>query len=132
MFAISDPNARDQIVRGVAETGPRTWRWTDAHPIFRFYVPEVPRAQFLMDFTLPPVTFRETGPVTLTFRLNDQPLDRVRYDAPGELHYRKAIPDELLHRNGVNLIAIDAEPAWVSKEDGRTYGFILVRAGFAE
>ena len=41
----------------------------------------------------------------------------------------RAVPDEMLHKNGANLVAIDPDKcAWPLK----SWGFILARAGFAE
>jgi hypothetical protein len=85
-----------------------------------------------MDFTIPPQTFRDTGPVTLTLRVNGTVLDRYRCDGPGEQHYSHDVPHHLLHANAFNQVAIDPEPVWISKTDGERLGFILSRAGFTE
>jgi hypothetical protein len=69
-LSMSDPNADAYLVKDVADHGPGTWRWVYDHPVLRFHVPDVPRLKFTMDFAIPERTFRETGPVTLTLRLN--------------------------------------------------------------
>ena len=129
---MSDPNAANYLVRGFEDSGPGTWRWAHEHPVLRFLVPDVDGLKFTMDFSLPERTFRETGPVTLTFTLNGKLLDRSRFDRAGQLHYSHEVPPALLHKNAVNLVKIDPDPVWVSKADGGRLGFILSRAGFTD
>jgi hypothetical protein len=128
---MSDPNAAAYLVQDF--TGdPGTPRWAHSHPVMRFFVPALPRVRFAMDFAIPERTFRETGPVTLTFRMNGEVFDRHRCDAPGQQHYLHDVPPALMRANAVNLVAIDPDPVWVSKEDGDRLGFIVARAGFTE
>jgi hypothetical protein len=131
-FSMADRNADAYLVRDIADGGPGTWRWAYAHPVMRFALPTVERVNFAMDFTIPERTMRETGPVTLTIRINGELLDRARFDHPGQLHYAHAVPQALLRLNGINLVAIDPDPVWESKADGAKLGFILSRAGFTE
>jgi hypothetical protein len=130
--SMSDPNADAYFVRDVASSGPGTWRWVYDHPVLRFALPEVSRANFTMDFALPERTMRDTGPVTLTIRINGQLLDRPVWRTPGEQHYAHAVPPGMLRPNAINLVAIDPDPVWVSKADAGRLGFILSRAGFTE
>jgi hypothetical protein len=85
-----------------------------------------------MDFAIPERTLRDTGPVTLTFTINGQVLDRVRCEKAGEQHYAHEVPSGMLRANAINLVGIDPDPVWVSKADGGRLGFILSRAGFTE
>jgi hypothetical protein len=131
-LSMSDANADAYLVKDVAPEGPGTWRWTYSHPALRFFLPDLPRVRFAMDFAIPERTFRDTGTVTLTFHVNGHLLDRFRCEKPGPLHYTHDVPLDMLHRNGVNLVAIDPDPVWVSKADGGRLGFILSSAGFTE
>jgi hypothetical protein len=130
--SMADANADAYIVQDVATSGPGTWRWAYAHPVLRFVVPDVPRLKFNLDFSLPERNFRETGPVTLTFRIDGRVLDRFRCERAGQLQYAHDVPAEWLKVNAVNLVAIDPDPVWVSKTDEGRLGFILSRAGFTE
>src|SRR5438132_1023046 len=86
--SMSDPNAGAYIVQGIAgRTDDVPWRWAYEHPVLQFQVPDVGRLRFILDFSLPERTFRQTGPVTLTFSINGRWFDRARFDTPGELHY---------------------------------------------
>jgi hypothetical protein len=129
---MSDPNSSAYVVQGIADRTEVPWRWAYEHPVLRFLAPEVPHLRFMLDFSLPERTFRETGPVTLTFTMNGKFFDRVRFDTPGQLHYGHPVTPEFLNRHGENRVAIDPEPVWVSKADGGKLGFIISRAGFAE
>jgi hypothetical protein len=131
-LSMADPNAGQYLVKDIADHGPGTWRWVFDHPVLRFALPAVTRVNFAMDFAIPERTMRETGPVTLTIRINGAVLDRPLWDKPGELHYAHAVPPEMLRPNAINLVAIDPDPVWVSKADGGRLGFILSRAGFTE
>jgi hypothetical protein len=131
-LSMDDPNADLYLVRDFQDHGPGNWRWAYAHPVLRFFVPDAPRLKFTMDFTIPPQTFRDTGPVTLTIRINSRVFDRHTSDRPGEQHYSQDVPGALLHGNAVNEVAIDPDPVWISKADGGRLGFILSRAGFTE
>jgi hypothetical protein len=131
-LSMADPNADQYLVKDVADRGPGTWRWVFDHPVLRFALPAVTRVNFAMDFAIPERTMRDTGPVTLTIRINGAMLDRPLWDKPGELHYAHAVPTEMLRSNAINLVAIDPDPVWVSKADGGRLGFILSRAGFTE
>jgi hypothetical protein len=130
--SLSDPNADDYLVRDFAPSDGGASRWALDHPVLRFFVPAASGLRFTMDFALPERAFRETGPVTLTFRINGDLLDRHRFDAAGQQHYEHDVPARLLRNNGVNLVAIDPEPVWVSKTDGGRIGFVLARAGFTD
>lgn len=127
-----DPNSSAYVVQGIADRTEVPWRWAYEHPVLRFLVPDVGRLRFVLDFSLPERTFRETGPVTLTIALNGKRFDRARFETPGELHYSHAVAPSFLNRHGENRVAIDPEPVWLSKDDGGKLGFIISRAGFAE
>jgi hypothetical protein len=131
-LSMSDPQADLYLVQDFQDHGPGTWRWAYSHPVLRFFVPDVPRLKFTMDFSLPERTFRETGPVTLTLRINGAYFDRQTFDKPGPLQYAREVPAGLLRPNAENRVAIDPDPVWVSKADGGRLGFILSKAGFTE
>jgi hypothetical protein len=129
---MEDPESDRYIVRGFASMSEGTWRWAYERPVLRFWGPDMPQVHFFMDFSIPERTFRETGPVTLTLSLNGEVFDRLRCAQPGQHHYSHEAPAGLLRRNALNLVSIDPDKFWVSKEDGAKYGFILTNAGFSE
>lgn len=125
---MSDPQAGFYIVQGFRDHSEGVWRWALAHPLLRFTLPNTGPLKFIMDFTLPEATFRETGPVTLAIALNGRPFDRVRGDHPGDYHYEQPVPGDRLHEPGENLVAIDPDKTATPEK----LGFVLLRAGFVE
>lgn len=128
---MSDPHADAYIVQGFRAQSEGSWRWAHEHPILRFYLPELSRAQFTMVFTFPEQTFRLTGPVTLTFSINGKFLDRARYDHPGEQQYSREVPGDYLKSNGINTVAIEPDKL-ATPNPGEKLAFVLIRAGFTE
>lgn len=131
--AMNDPNAASYILRDVSEgLEANSWRWAFRRPELRFFLHSSQHLKFVMDFAIPEHTFKETGPVTLSVFINGQLLDRFRCTKPGRRQLEKEVPPELLKAGALNLVAIEPDKVWVSKEDGATLGFILASAGFQE
>lgn len=121
------------IVRDVApvvESG--SWRWAFKRPELRFYLEETADLKFALDFAVPEVTFRHTGPVTLSLLLNDRPFRQIRCDQPGPRELVWPVPAGLLRTRAVNTVVLEPDKVWVSQEDGATLSFILTRAGFLQ
>ncbi len=131
--AMNDPDAPQHIIKDISpvlEGG--AWRWTGKRPSLRFVVSKVSDAKLVMDFAIAKLTFDATGPVTLSFFVNDRLLENVRYDAPGSKRYEKAVPAGWLYTDRMNTVAAEIDKVYVSPKDGAVLGFILSRAGFAE
>ena len=130
---LGDPAADAYIVRGVsssAEAG--SWRWTRKRAELRFFLDSTAHFNFKSNFSIADSTFQETGPVTISVYINDNLLDTIRCDAPGEKHIEKPVPEKFLRPKAVNLVAMEIDKVWVSKTDGAVLGFILTRAGFTQ
>jgi hypothetical protein len=129
---MSQPDADAYIVQGLRAKSEGTWRWAHENPALRFYLPEVGRVAFDMDFAFPEGNFQQTGPVTMTWAINGKVFDQVRYDKPGGQHYNHRVPPELLHPNAVNLVAVTPDKTVGRAESGERLGFVLTSAGFVE
>jgi len=129
---MSQPDADTYIVEGMRAKSEGPWRWAHDHPVLRFYLPEVGRVNFQMDFSFPDNTFQQTGPVIMTFSINGKLFDRVRYDKPGQQKYSHAVPADVLRPNAVNLVALTPDKTAGRPEGGERLGFVLTSAGFAE
>ncbi len=125
---MNDPAADSYIVQGFREHSEGTWRWAHDHPVLRFTLPGSGPLNFTMDFTLPEGTFHETGPVTLAIAINGKPFDSVRCDHAGDYRFAQRVPDALLHKPGINVVALDPDRTATAEK----LGFVLSRAGFAE
>ena len=73
-----DPDMDAHIVRDIGPAVNPRWRWTQSRPALRIRVHGAEPLTYFIDFTLAETTFRDTGPVTITFLVNDHVLDRVR------------------------------------------------------
>ena len=126
---MSDGDVTARIVRDV-ELGPAgSWRWTGQHPTIRVPSGAVENLLYLIDFTLPEDTFKDTGPVTLSFYVNDRLLDRVRYSSPGTQHFEKRVPDGWAQEGQETTVGAEIDKMWTSPEDGKRLGFILTSIG---
>jgi len=116
-----------QDVRDLLEPG--AWRWTSRRPELRIYLDDIRGLKFTTDFTVTESGFRCTGPVTISFSVNGQLLERVKYEQPGEQHFEKLVPESWLHAGWLNFVPMEPDKTWSDAKF--TYGFILTRAGFA-
>jgi hypothetical protein len=125
---MSDAAAGAYIIQGFRSHSEGSWRWAHDHPLLRFSLPESGPLQFSMSFTLPEGTFRETGPVTLALSINGKSFDSIHCDHFGDYHFVQPVPDDLLHKPGVNLVAMDPDKTATPEK----LGFVLLQAGFVE
>ena len=70
--------------------------------------------------------------MTISFFINGNLLDSVKYSSAGEQHFEKPVPAKFLRSNSMNFAALEIDKVWVSKIDGAALGFILIRAGFTQ
>lgn len=127
------PEAPEHFVADISpvlEAG--TWRWTGERPTLRLGASHIQRPKLLMDLAVPEVTFRDTGPVTVTIYINDQFFKRVRYTTPGNKHFEAPVPRQLLEVAEETTLRMVVHPPWVAPTDGNRLGVILIRAGFVE
>ena len=129
---MSDGDATVHFVRDISDKLEGSWRWTQQRPAVRVRVRTNEHVKYTIDFTLPEVTFRDTGPVTLSFFVNDHLLDRVPYQSSGPLHFEKPVPAEWVAPDQDAILAAEIDKMWVSKEDGTRLGFILTRIGLTQ
>ena len=109
-----------------------SWRWTKRKPTLRFQLKRVANQKFKADLSIADQTIKSTGPVTITFVINDHELARVTYDKPGHQPFEKAVPAEWLHAVGDNIVSMEIDKLWTSPADGVELGYILAGAGFLE
>lgn len=131
--SMSDLNAAAYIVGGISPaTEAGSWRWAYKRPQLRFFLREVKNLTFSMDFAIADVTFKETGPVTVSVLVNDKPLGKKRYDRPGRYVLEIPAPQELLRVDALNTVTIEPDKVFTAKADGAQLGLILAGAGFRD
>jgi hypothetical protein len=130
---MGDASAANYIVGDISEgIESGSWRWTKRKPTMRFFLKKVSNQKFRADLSIADETFKETGPVTITFTVNDHELARETYAKSGRHPFEKAVPAEWLHAVGDNIVSLEIDKLWTSPADGVELGFILASAGFLE
>jgi hypothetical protein len=130
---MNDPNADAYILRDISDTTEGGgFRWVHERPELRFALSRIHHLKFVMDFAIPSVTLKQTGPVTISFYINEKLLDKLRCETPGEKHFEKPVPAEWLRTDTPTLVAAEIDKVYIAPQDGAKLGFVLTRAGFVE
>jgi hypothetical protein len=129
---MADPGVDLVLVRDIMPRGDEPWRWTGQRPALNIKVRSDENLKYLIDFTLPEITFKDTGPVSIAFTVNDHLLDRVRYTEPGFKHFEKAVPADWLPINASAVVGAEIDKLWTDPAGGRKYGFIITRMGLVQ
>ena len=133
MVTMSDADAPLHFVKDIDLEAPAgsPWRWTGAKPTLKILALSTKNLKLTVDFSLWTTGFEQTGPVELTFFVNDRQLDKVQYSTPGYKHFQKPIPPDWLTTETESTISIAIDKMYVG-EDGKKFGFILSSVGFVE
>lgn len=128
---MGDPNANAYFVKDISggkDTG--GWRWTFDRPELRFTIKNPQGVHAVADFSIAGDTIKATGPVTVSFFVNDKLIAKEKYSKAGDYHFDHEVPAGLLTADKSATFAMEPRPIFVSKGDGQHLGLILVRAGF--
>ncbi len=77
-------------------------------------------------------TFKDTGPVTLSFFVNGHLLDKATYSASGPQHIDKPVPRDWVEAGKDATVGAEIDKPWISPGDGVALGFILTRMGLTQ
>ncbi|MCX6629728.1 MAG: hypothetical protein NTW28_19085 [Candidatus Solibacter sp.] len=126
---MDDPQVDDYLVHDIsAERGIR--RWAFAHPELRFRVEDVRDLKFTAEFAIPEVTYKVTGPVTVSCAVNGRTLGAIRCDHAGDFRLEIPVPDGFVEPDKFVHVTLEANPRWISPIDGAQLSFLLRSAGF--
>ena len=130
MLAMSDPAAEYHIVQDILRTdGGNPWCWTATRPTVRISLLHDTKLKYYLDFSLSEVTLKDTGPVTVSFLVNDQLLGRQVYDSPGRHTFERKVPPGWLKPMSGNTVAAAVDKVWTSHLDGQKLGLMLTSIG---
>jgi hypothetical protein len=129
---MADPDAPRRFVRDISLYADGSWRWSQKRPAVRLRLSSNQDLKYTADFTLPDVTFNDTGPVNISFYVNDHLLDRVHYEKPGYQHFEKPVPAEWVTAGAETTVGAEIDKMWISKADGAQFGFIITRIGLTQ
>jgi hypothetical protein len=85
---------------------------------------------FTAEFAIPEVTYKVTGPVRVSCAVNGRTLGSLRCDHAGDFRLEKRVPEGLVDPDKIVRVTFEAEPRWISSEDGAQLSFLLRSAGF--
>jgi hypothetical protein len=129
-LTMDHPDLRKAVVKDVLvdEQGP--WRWTGPDPELRFSLSSLRDRTLVVEFVINDRTFRDTGPVTVSFYVNDHLAGQERYTSDGDKSFEKAIPTEWLQGRQETRVHLHVHNVWPTA--GGSLGVLLKRMGFAE
>ena len=129
ILLMSDAETDAYIVQDIPKGSADAWRWTGKRPTVRMFIGDPSGRKLVVDYSIAEATLKDTGPVKLTFFVNDQPLATVAEKQNGVKHFEKPIPAEMLKASADNIFAIEIDKVWTAKDDGAQLGFILASVG---
>jgi hypothetical protein len=126
---MDDPQVDDYLVNDISpERGFR--RWAFIHPELRFRLADARHLVFSAEFAIPQVTYKVTGPVTVSYAVNGRTLGTLRCSHAGDFRLENPVPDGLVEPGKFVRVTFEANPRWISPEDGAQLSFLLRSAGF--
>jgi hypothetical protein len=128
---MNDTDAPEHFVKDIsAKLEGTTWRWTQKRPTLKILLIKTRDLKFVADFTIWEGTMTQTGPVTISFFIDEKLLDKVRYDTPGYKHFEKPVDPAWLQTATETIVSAEIDKLYVDPADKATLGFILTRMGF--
>lgn len=128
---MDDPDADAFLVRDISsEHG--VSRWAFRNPELRLRVTDARDLKFVVEFAIPDVTFRVTGPVTVSCAVNGKTLATMRCGHAGDYRMEHAVPKGLVEPGQPIHVTFEANPRWISPDDGAQLSFLLRSAGFSQ
>ena len=129
LVRMDDPDVDAFLVRDISsERG--QMRWAFLHPELRLTLAESRHLKFAAEFAIPEVTFKVTGPVTVSCAVNGKTLGSMRCDHAGDYRLERPVPDGLVEAGRATHVTFEANPRWISPEDGAQLSFLLRSVAF--
>ena len=132
VVSMADGDADAHIVQDIPKAQGGTWRWTGQKPTLHVAIRTNEKLKFTIDYSVPDVTLKDTGPVTIVFFVNGHEVDRQRQATAGEFHFEKPVPAEWINAGQENTVSAEIDKVWIAPRDGAKLGFILTRMGLTQ
>ena len=128
---MDDPQVDEYLVNDISpDRGFR--RWAFIRPELRFRLKETRHLIFTAEFAIPEVTYKVTGPVTVSCAVNGRTLGSLRCAHAGDFRLEAPVPEGLVEADKPTRVTFEANPRWISPEDGAQLSFLLRSAGFTQ
>jgi hypothetical protein len=129
VLEMKDPEAAIHYVKDF-KPGDGWWRWTLQQPTVKILAYAAQNVSMVADFALYEPALKQTGPVELSFFVNDHLLDKVRYTTSGQHHFEKPVPATWMRTDVESTLSIAIDKLYTAPPDGEKFGFILSSLGF--
>jgi hypothetical protein len=129
---MSDEDATTHFVEDLTSNAAATWRWTGQRPTLRVRMRSAEHLRYTIDFGIAGAMLAQTGPLTVSFLVNERILDRVRYDHDGAQHFEKAVPAGWVTAGEDVTVGASVDKPWIPPEGGPQLGIMLVRMGLTQ
>jgi hypothetical protein len=130
---MADGDAEAHFVSGITDVNGGSWRWTGKRPTVRLTIHSNENLTFLIDFAIAGTTFEQTGPVNVSFFVNDHQVGSLHCAMPGDQHFEAKVPPEVVEANRDVIVAAEIDKTWAPPQnDGPPLGFILTRIGLKQ
>ncbi len=128
-MVMTDDAVVARIVQDVSGGHADAWRWTGQKPTLRLRLSDTADLKYRIEFAIADITLKDTGPVTLTFLVNDKPVGKQTYDKAGTQTWETPVTPDLLVAGSDNTIGVMVDKVWSSPGDGAKLGIILSSIG---
>jgi len=132
IVSMEDADAPSHFVKDVTDLAAGTWRWTTRRPTVKIQLRSNKNLKYIIDFGIPEITFKQTGPVTVAFFVNDHELGRAKYRSAGDYHFEKAVPENWVQPGQDTLVSAEIDKVFVSPQDGARFGMTLTRIALTQ
>ena len=129
---MSDEDARRTSSRTSLRTRHPRGDGPGKQPAVRVRMRSAENLRYTIDFAIAEVMLRNTGPLTVSFLVNDRVLDRVRYDHDGSQHFEKPVPAGWVTAGQDVTVGAEIDKPWIPPEGGPKLGIILMRIGLTQ
>jgi hypothetical protein len=126
-----DPDVDGYLVADISRPAPgAAWLWTFDHPAVRVWTGAGDPRHLLVKMATVDATMKDTGPVTVTFTVNDHEVGRKTLPKPGSYDFEADVDPAFLKAGDWSEIKMSASPLWTAPADKKHLGFLLIAAGF--
>jgi len=132
-IAMSELSAPRHFVSDVVpELHDDNWRWTMQRPTFKFQLPTTLGLSLAVDYTVPDLTFKRTGPVKITVYVEGHKLDDIVVNKDKKETWKKEVPSEWLTTERPVVVRLEIDKMWTSDHNEMRRGFIITGIGFVQ
>jgi hypothetical protein len=126
---MKSPLAYRSIVKDIEGLEGAGWRWVHQDPELRFTAPDG-AARFSMELSIPESNFKQTGPLQVSFWIDEEPCGTHVFPEPGDHKASIALPKPI-PAGKVVKVRMHVHNPYIAGFDHARLGFVLVSAGLS-